>query len=125
MLRPKEWVYPDSKVTRIIDADSAVYEMGVDIGFHGTVTFVQKMRLNRINAPKISSEAGLAARNYFTSLVQNSSLTLVTFKPYKYGDEWMVEVYIPDRNGLNVSDELVKQGMAVYWDGNGPRPSDG
>jgi endonuclease YncB( thermonuclease family) len=123
------WTWPDSQVVRIIDGDSFEAQLTRDIGFHGTVTFRQRLRLNRINAPALKSPNGLSAKALFFDLAFSvpgaSSPLLVridTVKPYKYGDEWMAEVTLSD--GTNVSDVLVERGLAVYWDGTGPRPSD-
>lgn len=111
-------------VTRVIDGDSIEAQLTKDIGFHGSVTFRQKLRLNRINAPDIKSVHGQDAKRYLEELVKpNMSLVFIeTVKPYKYGDEWMAEITLAD--GRNVSDDLVANAMAVYWDGTGPRPSD-
>jgi hypothetical protein len=46
---------------------------------------------------------------------------ITTVGPYKYGDEWMAEVTLAD--GRNLSDTLVGLGLAVLWDGTGPRPT--
>lgn len=112
-------------VTRIVDGDSLHARMTKDIGFHGSVTFIQKLRLNRINALPAKTVSGVTATAFLTELVKpNMSLVhLDTLKPYKYGDEWMVEITLQD--GRNVSDEMVTNRMAVYWDGTGPRPDTG
>jgi endonuclease YncB( thermonuclease family) len=121
------WTWPLSTVTRVIDGDSFTARVTRDLGFHGIATFDVKLRLNRINAPPIGTDAGKGAKAAFEALVLRPSsslpflLTIETVKAYKYGDEWMAEITLsgPPRN---VSDELVKQGVAVYWDGTGPRP---
>lgn len=109
-------------VKRVIDGDSFEAELSKDIGFHGQTTFRQKLRLNRINAVPIKTVHGQEAKRYLEELLKpNMSLVFIaTVKPYKYGDEWMAEVTLPD--GRNVSDDMVKNAMAVYWDGTGPRP---
>ena len=118
------WSWPGSTVVRVIDGDSLVAQVTRDIGFHGSVTFQQKLRLNRINAPKLASPAGQIARSWLlAATTQPSPVKIDTVGAYKYGDEWMAEITLPD--GRNVSDEMVKAGNAVYWDGQGPRPADG
>jgi endonuclease YncB( thermonuclease family) len=133
-----EWSWPNSQITRVIDGDTFVARLTKDIGFHGLVAFEQKLRLNRINAPKYSASHpdqtvdGTRARDYFQTLVNNrSDLMIETVKPYKYGDEWMAEVALTTiaigtspSQWDNVSDLLVAAGHAVYWDGSGVRPSD-
>lgn len=131
----KPWVWDHCVVEEVIDGDTIdVYlprTVGpVDIGFHGTFTaqipFQQRFRLNRINAPRANSEKGKASTMYLKTLLSADEhadgLKMETFKPYKYGDEWMVEITLP--NGLNISDQMVVRGYAAYWDGQGPRPED-
>jgi endonuclease YncB( thermonuclease family) len=114
------WAWPASKVVRIIDGDSFTAEVHRDLGFHGTATFLQKMRLNRINASPVKTDAGTRATAAVSALMLNQPVLIETTGAYKFGDEWMAEVTLLD--GRNVSDALVAAGVAVYWDGNGPRP---
>jgi len=119
------WTWPDSRVTRIIDGDSFVAMLTRDVGFHGTLKFEVRLRLNRVNTPPLKTPEGKSAAAFFEALVRASDaasppLLIETVKPYKYGDEWMAEVTLPD--GRNVSDLMVSAGGAVYWDGTGPRP---
>jgi len=112
-------------VTEVVDGDTFKARLTRDIGFHGETTFIQKLRLNRINAVEIKSVHGQEAKEYLIELVR-PSMNLVyieTLKPYKYGDEWMAEIVLSD--GRNVSDEMVSASLAVYWDGTGKRPGDG
>lgn len=115
-----DWLWPNSTAVRVIDGDSFTAMVTRDIGFHGNVTFQQKMRLNRINCPPANTEAGKAATVAARLLLLGGPFLIETIKPYKYGDEWMAEVTLPDTR--NVSDSLVLGGFAVYWDGTGPRP---
>ena len=61
--------------------------------------------------------------------VTGVAVHVTTLKRYKYGGpsetvgQYMAEVELPD--GRNLSDLLVADGLAVYWDGQGPRPADG
>ena len=114
------WDWPGSIVARVIDGDSIVATLVRDIGFHGSTTFQQHLRLNRINTPPVSTPLGIAARLFVRDFTFGELLHVVTVKPYKYGDEWMAEVTNDDDD--NLSDELVKRGFGVYWDGAGPRP---
>lgn len=109
-------------VTHVIDGDSLQARFTRDIGFHGSVSFEQKLRLSRINSVPVKTAHGLEAKQYLIELVKPGLMLMYmeTVKPYKYGDEWMVEITLPD--GRNVSDEMVNSKMAVYWDGTGPRP---
>lgn len=115
------WLWPASTITRIIDGDSITAVVTRDLGFHGTATFTVRLRLNRINTPPAHTDAGKAAAAYVAGLLPPSTPVIIeTVGPYKYGDEWMAEVTLPD--GRNLSNAIVAAGMAVYWDGNGPRP---
>lgn len=116
----ERWLWPDSRVTRVVDGDTFVAEVHRDLGFHGTTTFSVRLRLNRINAPALSTVAGKASKVFAESLLLGRPLLIETVGPYKYRDEWMAEV----GNGY-VSDYMVTSGHAVYWDGQGPRPGDG
>lgn len=116
------WLWPDSMITRVKDGDSIIARVNRDVGFHGVISFDVFLRLNRINAAPISTIHGQEAKQFLTELLKpNLSLVNIeTVKPYKYGDEWMAEITLLD--GRNVSDEMVSNAMAVYWDGTGPRP---
>ena len=114
------WSWPGASITRVIDGDSVIARLTRDIGFNGTVTFDQRLRLNRINAAPRGTELGQRARAFVVLWLDGQSLNIDTVKPYKYGDEWMAEVF--GTNGGNLSDALVTAGHAVYWNGTGPRP---
>ena len=123
-----EWHWPNTVITRVIDGDTIDAHLTCDIGFEGSVTFPARLRLNRINAPKSSSKAGKATKAAVEQAVLGGVVEVVTVKGYKYGapedmtGEYMAEVRLP--NGDNLSDELVQRGLAVYWNGVGPRPAD-
>lgn len=115
------WLWPGSTVTRIIDGDSFTARVTRDLGFHGTATFDVKLRLNRINTPPVKTPAGQDALLQAQLLMSPGAPVLIeTVKPYKYGDEWMAEVTTLE--GRNVSDAMVANGHALFWDGTGPRP---
>lgn len=114
------WEWPGSHLERVIDGDTIVAELTRDIGFNGTLTFQQHLRLNRINTPPVKTETGQRAKKYVAEIGTIAAIDITTVGPYKYGDEWMAEIEV---FGIgNLSDALVKEGLAVYWDGHGPRP---
>jgi endonuclease YncB( thermonuclease family) len=113
------WEWPNSTISRVIDGDSLVAEVHRDLGFNGTATFRQKLRLNRINAKPAKTAEGKAATAAVLGLVTDP-VHITTVGPYKYGDEFMAELVLPD--GRNLADTLVSLGLATYWDGHGPRP---
>jgi endonuclease YncB( thermonuclease family) len=123
------WLWPGSTVVRVVDGDTFDALVHRDLGFGGQAVLPVRLRLNRINAPKGSTEAGKAATaRVGIELGLRATVDLETINPYKYGGpkdmtgEWMAEVTLPD--GVNLSDLLVEAGLAVYWDGQGPRPAD-
>lgn len=127
------WIWSSCVVTKVVDGDtldaqmSRTVEMDFGFGLKPTMTLapVVRLRLNRINTPPGYTDTGKLATNFVKQSVA-APVTIETFKPYKYGGpdtspgEWMAEVTLP--GGLNLSDELVKAGLAQYWDGEGPRP---
>jgi len=122
------WDWPGTAIAHVVDGDTIDATVSRDIGFEGKVTFPTRLRLARINAPKVSSKAGKVARDRVVELTTGVLTHVTTIKGYKYGapedrvGEYMAEVVLPD--GRNVSDLLVAEGKAVYWDGSGPRPAD-
>lgn len=136
---PEVWTWPAATAVRIVDGDTFVARLtrqvqlqvpAQDLGFHAQlgplelavpVAFEQKLRLNRINAPAISKPEGkIASQALATLLLGRDDLLIQTVGPYKYGDEWMCEVTLPE--GTNISDQMVLSEHAVAWSGRGPRP---
>lgn len=122
------WEWPDTKILRVVDGDTIDALVTRDLGFDGKVVFPVRLRLNRVNAPKLASDEGKRAHDRVVQVIGDQLVAVTTVKSYKYGGpdnqlgEYMAEVRLP--NGTNVSDMLVTEKLAVYWDGNGPRPDD-
>lgn len=122
------WTWPASKLVDIVDGDTLDAYVLRDLGFGGTASFMVRLRLNRINCPPASTVEGKAATGFVKAAFVREGFTCLieTDKPYKYGGpptspgEWMAEVTLAD--GTNLSDSLVAAALAVYWDGQGPRP---
>ncbi len=120
-MKPKpSWAWPASSITRVIDGDTIVARLTRDIGFHGSITFEQRLRLGRINTEPARTAAGRQATAYVSAHAAAGTVDITTNRAYKYGDEWMAEVVLP--GGTNLSDGLVAAGLATYWDGTGARP---
>lgn len=121
-----DWIWPNSVITRVVDGDTVNATLTRDIGFCGKVVFPVRLRLNRINTEPVRTARGKLARARVLALTAGAQLHVVTSKGYKYGapdgmsGEWMAEVLLPD--GRNLSDLLVAEALAVYWNGQGPRP---
>ncbi len=74
----------------------------------------QALRLNRINAPEMSTDAGKLAKNFLVGHIQPDTAVLVkTHKnpKDKYG-RWLADVYT--QQGVCLNDLLVINGHAVY-----------
>lgn len=125
-----DWIWPDSIICRVIDGDTIEADLvNRHVGFGLIVTFPARLRLNRINAEPCRQALGLRCKSRVLALTAGARVHISTGKGYKYGapegkvGEWMAEVLLPD--GRNLSDVLVAEGLAVYWDGQGPRPDAG
>ncbi len=121
-----EWSWPASVIARVVDGDTVDAMLTRDLGFQATATFPVRLRLNRINAAPAGTDKGRACKARVLALTAGTKVTITTGKGYKYGapdgktGEWMAEIVLPD--GRNRSDALVSEGLAVHWDGQGPRP---
>ena len=122
------WSWPRSRVVRVLDGDSMDAVVVRDLGFGASATFPVRLRLNRINAAKLTTARGAAARARVVELLGDGVVDVVTVEPYKYGGpagmagEWMAELTLPD--GANLSDVLLSERVVAPWDGRGPRPMD-
>jgi endonuclease YncB( thermonuclease family) len=121
------WIWPDSIICRVIDGDTVEADLvNRHVGFGLIVTFPVRLRLNRINAQPSQHAHGRLCKARVLALTAGARVHITTGKGYKYGapadriGEWMAEVLLGD--GRNLSDVLVAEGLAVYWDGQGPRP---
>ena len=114
------WPWPGSTITRVKDGDSNVATVHRDLGFHGVATFSQNMRLDRINCPPKGTDVGDRATAFVVAHTAGVIVDIETTGPYAWRDEWMAEVTLPD--GTNLSDALVAASLALYWNGQGPRP---
>lgn len=123
-----DWSWPDSVITRVLDGDTCDIMLTRDLGFEAHASFPVRLRLNRINAYPVKTNRGFQAKARVLALTAGAKVTITTGRGYKYGapdgktGEWMAEVLLPD--GRNLSDLLVAEGLAVHWDGQGPRPDD-
>lgn len=115
-----DWVWPGSSVVRVVDGDTFVARVSKDIGFHGSVVFEVRLRLDGINAPPADSDAGKQSASSLAGLMLGAVVNITTTGPYKYGDEWMARVVLAD--GTDVASWMVSNGHAVKWDGRGARP---
>lgn len=104
-------------VTAVYDGDTCTVD--IDLGLHTWVKG-EKLRLTRIDAPELKGKTrskGLVSRDYLRSLILNKEIIIETIKDAKekYG-RYLAEIWMKDEKGklLNINDELVKNGFAVY-----------
>lgn len=105
-----------AQVTAVYDGDTCTVD--IDLGWFTWVKS-QKIRLHRINAPEMrgaDKEAGTKARDFLRALILGQNLIVETIKDSteKYG-RYLGELWL-EREGqwVNVNDELVQNGHAVY-----------
>ena len=105
--RGDRYVYM-ATVTRVIDDDTIVAD--VDLGF-GTWRHGERRRLARIDTPE--GGAGAVAGSWLRRRIEGKKILIRTLKDRrgKYR-RYLVELF---QGGKNINDELVKQGLAVYW----------
>ena len=118
------WVFPGSTVVRVVDGDTfhAAVARTLDFGFHveSTLSSVQKFRLNGCNAAPLSTLSGAGAAVALDALLALGDLTITSLAPYKYGDEWMASVLLPD--GRDVTEVMIAEQWAAPWTGQGAQP---
>lgn len=98
-------------LVRVIDGDTV--DLEVDLGFR--VSFQERFRLNRINAPEVKGDErtkGIASTNKLRDLIAMGEITIKTIKDEKekYG-RYLVEIYV---DGQCINDVLVHEGFAEY-----------
>lgn len=94
-----------------------------DFGFHviTTQSATQKFRLDGCNAAPLGTPSGDGAAVALRALLAPGvDLTLLSVGAYKYGDEWMARVKLPD--GSDVTSIMIAQQWAAPWTGIGSQP---
>ena len=116
MKNPHLYQY-NAHVVSVYDGDTCTVD--IDLGLN-IWTRGEKIRLNRINAPELRKKErpkGLISRDYLRKRILDQSIILETIKDKKgkYG-RYIGEIWVQDKKGkyTNISDELVKAGMAEY-----------
>jgi hypothetical protein len=68
----------------------------------------------------LATPSGLGAAERILELLSAAPFELTSVGPYKFGDEWMAEVILP--NGRNVTDVLIAEQWMAPWNGRGLQP---
>lgn len=100
----------NAKITRVVDGDTA-YAL-VDLGFN--VSISADLRFYGINAPEVhgaTKDAGLKSKARLQELIEGKDVTIDSKKLDKYGRTVAI-VYL---NGVNINDQMVKEGFAVPY----------
>ena len=104
------------KVRSVYDGDTI--RVDLDLGMYLSL-MDQSMRFSRINAPEVRGEereAGLKSRDYLRSRIDQKEVLIQTQKDEKgkYG-RYLAEVWLKENETyVNINDELVAKGLAVY-----------
>lgn len=105
-----------AKLIRVIDGDTIAVEL--DLGFD---TFNKiKIRMKGINAPELSTPAGIEAKAFLEKLLDGKSLEVETSKasPHdKYAGRWNATVWASElgKSQVNVNLAMVDSGQAVKY----------
>lgn len=111
--------YYKAHITSVYDADSVTVDLdfGLNLYKHN-----MKIRLYGINAPEVRGperSEGLVARDYLRDLVLDKDILLETVKDKtgKYGRYLgVLWLQMDDESYVNINDQLVMDGYAVYKD---------
>lgn len=115
MAAKKKDVYiRNATVIRVVDGDTAEFQvdLGCDININMTCRF------NGINAPESTTAAGKVSKAWLQQKLPPGTpvvIQTVADEKEKYG-RYLASVYMPNAT-TSVNDELVKNGLAVPYDG--------
>ena len=99
--------------------DVTVAEVHDGDTIHVLVPVAVKVRLAGIQAAELSTPKGQAVAAWLKARIEGKTVALTLGGEYKYGGERMGSVSV---DGADVAAEMIAAGLAVAWDGRGPRP---
>ena len=105
--------------------DGDTFRADVRVGFgwtnQGTNGEGQPFRVAGCNAIELKQPGGQEAQAHLAALLPPGTVVVLdSLKDYKYGGEYMANVTLPD--GRNLTQVLVADGFACYWQGKGAAP---
>lgn len=103
---------------------AGVYDVTVPLVHDGDTLWADipvrvKVRLDGIQAAELSTPKGKEVAAWLKERIEGKAVALTLGGDYKFGGERMGSVSI---DGVDVAQEMVAAGLAVKWDGRGPRP---
>lgn len=106
-------------VVEVIDGDT--FRCDVQLGFYVTVRM--SCRLAGINAPEHNQPGGPEAKAGLAELLAAGSVTVESVRADKFAGRFDAKVVVTGwGTTTDVRAELIRRGLAVPWDGTGPRP---
>ncbi|RKX46146.1 MAG: hypothetical protein DRP64_03635 [Verrucomicrobia bacterium] len=111
-----ELYHYNAQVQSVYDGDTC--RVDIDLGM-GIWIRNEKLRLVRINAPEVTGDSkalGIASRDALREQIDGKEIIIETIKDKrgKYG-RYLAEIWLPHNDGfININDELVAQGFAIY-----------
>jgi len=96
-------------VKKVVDGDTI--DVTIDLGFN--VQYTERVRLARINAPELSTDAGKLVKTFMVDSLEGKNVTIKTEKNKfdKYG-RWIAEIYY---NEQSINQLLLDKNMAVPY----------
>ena len=102
------FVYSNVRCLRVIDGDTI--EVAILLT-PDSLSTKKRIRLSRIDTPEMHQDGGKEAKEFLANIIQNKKVNLEVKKQDSFG-RWIGEVY---SDGLNMSDVLLKNGMAKLY----------
>jgi len=101
-------------VSKVYDGDTIT--VTIELGFNAVLKG-EKLRFFGINAPEVRGDSkleGIKSRDWLRNRILNKDIVIRTIKDKKgkYG-RYLAIIYLDD---ININDELVNKGFAVYRD---------
>lgn len=103
----KEFFFNHVVCINVVDGDTI--DVQIDVGFD-FITH-QRLRLYGIDTPERNAPLFEEAKRFVMEMVLDRDIQIITYKKDSFG-RWLSIVYV---DGINVNEELVKEGLAVIY----------